>query len=97
MADAEALKKAFESLDSLEKQAAQLEPKSREGMLAEVRMLRTFASGVHARSTGSAGESAAEVEQRLNAAKGKFMCGACHGHGMGMMHRGEMGNQGPPQ
>lgn len=82
------MQKAFAALDSLDATMEKLDPRTRTQMSSEVKQLREFVNGVHAQSTANAGKTAGEVEERLNAAKGKFMCGACHGHGMGMMRGG---------
>lgn len=91
MADAVELQKAFAALDSIDKKLASSTPSNREQLAPELQMLRSFVSGVHSRTGQSAGDTARQIEERLNASKGKFMCGACHGHGMGMMHGGGMG------
>jgi len=94
MANATELQKAFASLDALEREVSRISPAVRTRLQPQVEQLRAFALAVHAQNGTSAGETAAEVEERLNAAKGEFMCGACHGHGM--MH-GRMGHGGGPR
>lgn len=92
MTNAAELKKAFAALDALDAKLEKMKVADRDQLSGDVGQLRTFAMQVHEQSNQSAGKSAAEVESRLNEAKGKFMCGACHGHGMGMMmHRGGTG------
>jgi hypothetical protein len=86
MADARALKLAFAALDSLDNRLSSLEPSRRAEFEKDLATLRSFAEQVHSGSKGTAGETAAKVEQRLNDSKGNRMCGACHGHGM--MHSG---------
>lgn len=89
MADATSLKQAFAALDHLDVTLASLDKKTRDSVAPDVQVLRQFATDIHARRSASAGKTAAETEARLNQAKGKFMCGACHGHGM--MHGKGMG------
>lgn len=89
MADAASLKQAFAALDHLDAALASLDKKTRDNLAPDVQALRQFATDVHASRSTSAGKTAAETEVRLNEAKGKFMCGACHGHGM--MHGRGMG------
>jgi hypothetical protein len=97
MASLAELQKAFAALDSLDRQLAMLDPAVRNKLSPDLAQLRAFTTGVHDRGSGNAGKTAGEVEQRLNASKGKFMCGACHGHGMGMMMHGRgMGNMQEP-
>ncbi len=88
MADAASLKQAFAALDHLDASLAAFDSKTRDSLAPDLQTLRQFATDVHARRSTSAGKTAAEIEARLNGAKGKFMCGACHGHAM--MH-GQMG------
>lgn len=89
IADAVEMKRAFEALDRLE---AATTGKSESAKMAEdLRVVRAFATNVQRERTSSAGDSAKAIEARLNAAKGNFMCGACHGPGM--MHQMM---QGPP-
>lgn len=88
MADATSLKQAFVALDHLDASLAALDSKTRDSLAPNVQALRQFATDVHTRRSTTAGKTAADIEARLNEAKGKFMCGACHGHGM--MH-GNMG------
>lgn len=91
MANMAELQKTFAALESLDAALAKLDPATRSKLSPDVQQLRAFANGVHRQASGSAGKTAGEVEQRLNDSKGKFMCGACHGHGMGkMMHRRPM-------
>ena len=85
MADAAQLQQAFAALDRLEQSRALTGSAAQ----ADLKTLRGFLLAVHAQQTATAGETAKVVEQHLNAAKGKFMCGACHGHGM-MRGRGGM-------
>lgn len=94
MADAAQLQKAAAAVDGIEKKLATLDSATREQFNPELVTLKTFLMDVNANRSRTAGESAGAIEQRLNAAKGKFMCGACHGHGMGMMHGGGMGPMG---
>jgi len=82
MADAAELKKAIEALGRIETAAHSMSKTERDRFAADVAMVKQFATNVHARRHGSAGTTAKEIEERLNASKGKFMCGACHGHGM---------------
>lgn len=89
MTDAAELQKAFAALDAIEKQLGTSDKPTRDRLAPEVKTLRAVLSGVHAQRNQTAGDTAKGVEERLNASKGKFMCGACHG--MGMMHRGGMG------
>lgn len=91
MADAAQLQRAFAALDRMDAGVAKLDPAKREQFSKDLETLRGFALSAHMQRTSTAGESASEVEDRLNQAKGKFMCGACHGHGMmhgGMQMRG---------
>ncbi len=90
--DAAQLKQAVAALDRLESSAAKLDPRMREQFVADLKTLRAVTDAFQERRTKPAGDTAAQVEQRLNAAKGQFMCGACHGHGM--MHGGGMGFMG---
>ncbi len=94
MADAASLKQAFAALDHLDSSLESLDRKTRDSLAPDLQTLRQFATDVHARRSNSAGKTAAEIEVRLNEAKGKFMCGACHGHGMmhGQMGMGPMRN-----
>ena len=94
MADATSLKQAFAALDHLDASLAALDTKTRDTLAPDLQTLRQFATDVHARRSTSAGKTAAEIEARLDQAKGKFMCGACHGHGMmhGNMGMGRMRN-----
>jgi hypothetical protein len=92
MADAAQLKAAFAALDRMDAATAELAPVTRERFTADLKIVRAMALTVNERRTGSAGKTAAEVEQILNESKGNFRCGACHGHGM--MHGGGMGMQG---
>lgn len=88
MADAAELKKAMEALGRIETAAQSMSKTERERFATDVAMVKQFATNVHLRRHGSAGTTAKEIEERLNASKGKFMCGACHGHGMMRgMHR----------
>lgn len=97
MANMAEMQKAFAALDSLDQQVALLDPATRNKLSTELAQLRAFTTGVHNQSGGKAGKTAGEVEERLNASKGKFMCGACHGHGMGMMMHGrDMGKTKQP-
>ena len=93
MSDATELKQALTALDNLDSAVAALDKAARDRISPDLQVVRQFAVSVHQRRTNSAGTSAAEVEQRLNEAKGKFMCGACHGHGAmhKMMHGSGMG------
>jgi hypothetical protein len=88
LSNAANLQKAFAALDSLDAATEKLDPRVRTRMSSDLNQLRQLVNDVHAQSIGNAGKTAGEVEERLNAAKGKFMCGACHGHGMGMMRHG---------
>jgi hypothetical protein len=88
MADARALKQAFAALDRLDDRVSGVETSGRAEFEKDLAILRSFAEQVHSRSDGTAGATAAKVEQRLNDSKGNRMCGACHGHGM--MHSGGM-------
>jgi hypothetical protein len=90
MADAAELQNAFSALDRIDKRLASADKSTLESIAPELKTVRSFVSRVNARRNQTAGDTAKEVEERLNASKGKFMCGACHGHGMGMMHRGGM-------
>lgn len=87
MANAADLKRAFEALDRLDVLANGKGDVDRAKLAQDLLLVRAFATNVHLARTSSAGESAKEVEARLTGAKGKFMCGACHGSGMmhGMM------------
>lgn len=87
-ADAAQLKLALAALERLESSATKLDPRTRDQFTSDLKTLRALATSFQERRTAPAGETAAQVEQRLNAAKGQFMCGACHGHGM--MHGGGM-------
>jgi hypothetical protein len=89
MSDAATLKQAFAALDRLDASVATLDKNTRVNLSADLQVLRQFTTDVHSRRSGSAGKTAGQIEVRLNEAKGKFMCGACHGHGM--MHGGGMG------
>ena len=91
MAEAADLQKAVSAVAAIEEKMAALTPSERERFAPELNTLKTFVAQVDSSRNSSAGKTAAEIEQRLNASKGKFMCGACHGQGMGMMHRGGMG------
>jgi hypothetical protein len=93
MADARALQEAFASVDRLEANLAGVKEKDRAPLSADVRTLRAFLLELHRQRAASAGATAQEVELRLNAAKGNFMCGGCHGHAM--MHGGMRGGRGP--
>jgi len=86
MVDAAEMKRAMEALERLDARIATMKGSERATMSEDVKAVREFARNVHVRRTTSAGESAEAIEKRLNAAKGKFMCGACHGPGM--MHGG---------
>jgi hypothetical protein len=89
MADAAEMKDAFAALDRLDSNIATLQAKDRDRFANDAKLLRTFATNVHNGRHTSAGETASEIEARLNASKGKFMCGACHGPGgMRGMHMG---------
>ena len=91
MADAAQLQRAFAALDRLDAGVTRLDPAQREQFSMDLATLRSFALSAHMQRTTSAGETASEVEEHLDKAKGKFMCGACHGHGMmrgGMQMRG---------
>lgn len=88
MANLAELQKTYAALDALEREVAGLKPAVREKLSPQLAQLRAFANGVHAQGLANAGPTAGEVEERLNASKGKFMCGACHGHGM----HGRMGH-----
>lgn len=88
IADAKRLLEAYSAIERLETRAKSAKAEERKQIEADLQVLRTLADTMHERQTTSAGESAAAIEKRLNAAKGKFMCGACHGHGAMMeMHR----------
>lgn len=88
MADAAELKKAMEALGRIETAAQSMSKTERERFATDVAMVKQFATNVHSRRHGSAGTTAKEIEERLNAFKGKLMCGACHGRGMMRgMHR----------
>ena len=82
------MQRAFAALDSIDANMGNLDPKIRTKLSTDVGQVREFVNSVNRQSTGNAGKTAGEVEEHLNAAKGKFMCGACHGHGMGMMRHG---------
>lgn len=88
MANMAELQKTYAALESLEVTASKLDPAARLKMASDLKQLRAFVDQVHAQSQGNAGKMAGEVEERLNAAKGKAHCGACHGHGMGRMMHG---------
>lgn len=89
MADAEEMREAFAALDRLDTNIAALPPKDRDRLASDAKLLRNFAMNVHNGRQATAGKTASEIEARLNAAKGKFMCGACHGPGgMRGMHMG---------
>lgn len=92
MTDAAELQKAFAALDSIDKQLATSDKTTSDRLAPELKALRSFVTRVNDRRNQTAGDTAKGVEERLNASKGKFMCGACHG--MGMMHRGGMGMAG---
>ncbi|HWR16326.1 MAG TPA: hypothetical protein VN577_15970 [Terriglobales bacterium] len=92
MADARELKDAMAALDRLDAETSKLDFFSRQALEPDLRVVRKFALNVHLGRNSNAGPKAAEVEARLNEAKGNFMCGACHGHGMHqMMHGGQGG------
>lgn len=82
MSDAKDLKDAVAALDRLDGATAKLDPRVRLTLQPDLRVVRDFALNVHSRRIGSAGPKAAEVESRLDDAKGNYMCGACHGHSM---------------
>jgi hypothetical protein len=90
MADAAELKQVFAALDRIDQSVASLDKATRERLLPDLQTVRTFANNVNAHRTSSAGPTAAQAEQRLNDAKGNYMCGACHGHGMMHGHMGGM-------
>ena len=92
MADAAQLKAAFAALDRLDAATAKLAPATQERFAGDLKTIRALALTVNERRTGTAGKTAAEVEQVLNESKGNFRCGACHGPGM--MHGGGMGMHG---
>lgn len=93
MADAAQLQQTFAALDRLETNISALDASTRARLQPELKTLRAFATSAYDRRASSAGPVASEVEQRLNDSKGRFMCGACHGHGM--MHGGSMHMRGP--
>ncbi len=95
MSDARDLKEAVEALDRIQAGMASLNAPARELMQGDLLRVRQFAMNVHAARTTNAGTTASQVESRLNESKGKFMCGACHGHGM--MHGGGMQMRGGAQ
>ena len=86
MADAAELQKAVAALELLDKKLAGADRSTQERLSPELQTLKAFVVGVQSKQSRSAGDTAKQIEDRLTAAKGKFMCGACHGHGMGMMH-----------
>jgi len=47
-------------------------------MLADIDRFALFASSMEAQFSNPAGQTAGEVEQRLNLVKGQMLCGACH-------------------
>jgi hypothetical protein len=84
-------RKALAAVEAIDKRLNALSVAERDRLAPELTTIRNYVLAVDARRKTPAGKTAEEIEQRLNASKGKFMCGACHGHGMGMMHGGGMG------
>ncbi len=52
---------------------------TRQRMLNDLDQLGLFVSSMEAQLATPAGQTAGEVEQRLNYAKGQMACGVCHG------------------
>ena len=92
MADAVQLQLVFAALDRIDARISKLDPAMRDEFSSDMETLRGFALSCHMQRRTAAGATASDVEDRLNEAKGKFMCGACHGRGMihggGMQMRG---------
>ena len=82
MSDAVQLKESFAAMDRLEAFAASTASRNQPQLQQDLKTVRSFLLSVLERRNRPAGETAAGVEQRLNDAKGQYMCGACHGHGM---------------
>ena len=82
IAQAKQLQNAVGALNRLDSITGGMRTEDRRGMEEQLAILRTFAADVQRSRTTTAGDSAGRIEQRLNDAKGRYMCGACHGHGM---------------